>query len=151
MPARGFADSGHEWEERRMTEAAPLRLRSPMINLYSNDVIRLVRFYERLGFRETFRTPKQGTPAHVELTLEDFKVGVASVDAAIETHGLRPDLGGRPVEIVFWTDDVDRDYASLGADGVPSLSQPHDFLDGGLRAAWVADPDGNPIQLVERR
>ncbi len=27
------------------------------------DVIRLVGFYERLGLRETYRTPKEGAPA----------------------------------------------------------------------------------------
>ena len=44
--------------------------RNPSINIYSHDIVRLVTFYERLGFRETFRTPKNGTPVHVELTLD---------------------------------------------------------------------------------
>jgi catechol 2,3-dioxygenase-like lactoylglutathione lyase family enzyme len=123
---------------------------SPAINIYSLDVIRLVRFYEGLGFRETFRTPKEGTPVHVEVGLDGFTIGIAAVGAAIADHGLHPDLGGRPVEIVLWTDDVDRDYARLTADGVPSLSAPHDFLSD-LRLAWVADPDGNPIQLAQKR
>jgi catechol-2,3-dioxygenase len=30
------------------------------------------------------------------------------------------------------------------------LPAPHDFFDS-LRAAWVADPDGNPVQIVMRR
>jgi len=34
--------------------------------------------------------------------------------------------------------------------GVRALSESHDFLDS-LRAAWVADPDGNPVQIVMRR
>jgi len=38
----------------------------------------------------------------------------------------------------------------LTADGAPSLSEPHDFLSD-LRLAWVADPDGNPIQLAQKR
>jgi catechol 2,3-dioxygenase-like lactoylglutathione lyase family enzyme len=123
---------------------------NPAINIYSRDVLRLVGFYEGLGFRETFRTPKEGPPVHVEVTLDGFTVGIASVDAAIADHGLSPDLGGRPVEIVLWTDDTDRDHACLTADGAPSLSEPHDWLSD-LRLAWVADPDGNPIQLVQRR
>jgi hypothetical protein len=123
---------------------------SPAINVYSYDVLRLVRFYEGLGFRETFRTPKEGTPVHVEVSLDGFTVGIAAVDAAIEDHGLNPDLGGRPVEIVLWTDDVDRDYVRLTGEGAPSLSAPHDFLSD-LRLAWVADPDGNPIQLAQKR
>jgi predicted enzyme related to lactoylglutathione lyase len=134
-----------------MTESAAVALRNPMINLYSHDVMRLVGFYERLGFSETFRTPEQGTPVHVELSLDHFKLGIASIDAAIAVHGLSPDLGGRPFEIVFWAEDVDGDYARLAAGGAPSLSRPHDFLAGRLRAAWIADPDGNPIQLVQRR
>jgi hypothetical protein len=36
---------------------------------------------------------------------------------------------------------------ALIAGGVPLLSPAHDFLDGKLRAAWIADPDGNPSNL----
>jgi catechol 2,3-dioxygenase-like lactoylglutathione lyase family enzyme len=124
--------------------------RSPAINIYSRDVLRLVSFYEGLGFRETFRTPEDGTPDHVEVSLDGFTIGIASVEASAADHGLSPDLGGRPVEIVLWTDDTDGDYARLTAEGAPSLSAPHDFLSD-LRLAWVADPDGNPIQLAQRR
>ena len=123
---------------------------SPAINIYSHDVVRLVTFYEGLGFRETFRTPKDGTPDHVEVVLDGFTIGIASVETAIADHGLNPDLGGRPVEVVLWTDDTDGDYARLTDDGAPSLSAPHDWL-ADLRLAWVADPDGNPIQLAQRR
>jgi lactoylglutathione lyase len=94
-------------------------LRNPAINVYSRDVMRLVSFYEGLGFRETFRTPREGTPVHVELTLDGFTIGIADVDAARPDHGLSPDFGGRPVEIVLWTDDTDRDYARLTADEHP--------------------------------
>ncbi len=121
---------------------------SPAINVYSYNLPRLVDFYERLGFKETFRTPKEGAPKHVELTLDGFKLGIAAVEAAIADHGLNPNLGGRPVEIVLWNDDTDQNYARLTASGAKSLSKPHDFLSN-LRAAWVADPDGNPIQLVQ--
>ena len=122
---------------------------SPAINVYSRDVVRLVKFHEGLGFRETFRTPKEGTPKHVEVVLDGFTIGIASVESAIADHGLDPNLGGRPVEIVLWPDDTDGAYARLISDGAPSLSEPHDWLSD-LRLAWVADPDGNPIQLVQR-
>jgi len=123
---------------------------NPSINIYSHDVIRLVTFYEHVGFRETFRTPKNGTPVHVEVTLDQFTVGIASVEAAIADHGLNPNLDGRPIEIVLWTDDVDRDYVRLTTEGAPSLSPPHNFLSN-LRSAWVTDPYGNPIQLAQHR
>ena len=86
----------------------------------------------------------------MELTLGQFTVGIASVEAAMADHGLKPNLGGHPVEMVLWTDDTDREYARLTANGAASLSPPHDFLSN-LRSAWVADPDGNPIQLVQKR
>ena len=125
---------------------------SPSINIMTREVVRLATFYERLGFRETYRTPKSGLPTHVEVTLDQFTIGISSVKAAISDHGLNPDLGGRPVAIVLWTDDTDRDYARLTAEGAPRLAPPHTFTPNqySLRTAWIADPDGNPVQLVHR-
>ena len=80
-----------------------------MINIYSHDVGLLAVFYERLGFRETFRTPQHDEAVHVELTLDQFTIGIASVDATIAEHDLHPELGGRPIELVFWTDETDRE------------------------------------------
>lgn len=122
----------------------------PSINILTPDVERLVAFYKGLGFLETFRTPREGTPTHVEVTMEHFTIGVSSVDAAIREHGLNPNLGGRPVAIVLWTDDVDSAYARLTSGGAPSLRPPHDFQ-AELRTAWIADPDGNPVNIVQRR
>jgi len=62
-------------------------------------------------------------------------------------HGIETGDGRAQAEIAVWTDDTDAAYADLLAHGAPSLSAPHDFL-GRLRSAWVADPDGNPIQIV---
>lgn len=104
-----------------------------------------------LGFTETFRTPSEGAPIHVELRLGGLVLGVATFDSAQHLHSL--DVGrpqGTPRgEVVVWTDDVDRAFASLTGRGARPLSEPHDFL-GRLRAAWIADPDGNPVQLVMR-
>jgi catechol 2,3-dioxygenase-like lactoylglutathione lyase family enzyme len=124
--------------------------KSPLINLYSRDLPRTLAFYAALGFVETFRTPASGAPSHVQLKLDDFSLGIATVEAAREHHGLRPDGEGRWIEIVLWTDDVDGAVSTLVAEGAPLLSPAHDFLGGRLRAAWVADPDGNPIQIVQR-
>jgi catechol 2,3-dioxygenase-like lactoylglutathione lyase family enzyme len=124
---------------------------SPMINLYSSDLPRTLAFYGSLGFTETFRTPASGDPVHVELTLDGFKIGIAARDAARADHGLSPGEGGRSIEIVLWTTDTDAAVRKLQDLGAQLLSPAHDFLDGKLRAAWVADPDGNPIQLVQRK
>jgi catechol 2,3-dioxygenase-like lactoylglutathione lyase family enzyme len=125
--------------------------RAPMINLYSRDLPRAVAFYSGLGFVETFRTPASGDPVHVELKLDAFTLGIATIEAAREHHRLRPEGEGRWIEIVVWTDDADAAVSALVTKGAPVLSPAHDFLDGKLRSAWIADPDGNPIQLVQRR
>ena len=125
--------------------------RTPLINLYSRDLSRAVAFYSDLGFVETFRTPASGKPSHVQLTLDGFKLGIATVEAARAHHGLNPNGDGRWIEIVLWTEDTDAALRACVEKGAPVLSPAHDFLDGKLRAAWVADPDGNPIQLVQRK
>jgi catechol 2,3-dioxygenase-like lactoylglutathione lyase family enzyme len=132
-------------------ESRPMSsFRSPMVNLYSRDLPRATAFYADLGFKETFRTPASGPPAHVELQLDGFTLGVATVAAARE-HGLQPEGDGRWIEIVLWTGDVDAAVQSLRVKGVTVLSPAHDFLNGRIRSAWIADPDGNPIQLVQRK
>ncbi len=82
-------------------------LRDPSINFYSREVPRLVRFYQTLGFRETFRTREVDAPGHVEVTLDRFTTGISSVDAAIADHGLRPNLQGHSIELVLETGDTD--------------------------------------------
>lgn len=124
--------------------------RAPMINLYSRDLSRAVRFYSALGFSETFRTPESGDPIHVELTLDGFTLGIATIEAAKEHYSLSGGEG-HWIEIVLWTDDTDAALNVLVAEGAPVLAPPHHFLAGNLRAAWVADPDGNPIQIVQRK
>ena len=124
---------------------------SPQVNFYVEDVEASAGFYrESFGFTETFRTPDDGPPVHVELRLGGFTLGFASVDSLREVHGITTSPGSPRAEVVVWADDVDRAYASLTARGVRTLSAPHDFI-GTLRAAWVADPDGNPVQIVTRR
>jgi catechol 2,3-dioxygenase-like lactoylglutathione lyase family enzyme len=125
--------------------------KAPMINLYSRDLARAVAFYSQLGFVETFRTPASGEPSHIQLALDGFTLGIATVEAARDHHGLRPEGEGRWIEIVVWTDDTDAALRELVAKGAPVLSHAHDFLGAKLRAAWIADPDGNPIQLVQRQ
>ena len=127
------------------------KFKNPMINLYSRGLPRAVAFYQEFGFVESFRTPASGVPVHIELTKDGFTLGIASLEAAKEHHNLEPRGEGRWIEIVLWTDDVDAAVNALVATGALLLSPAHDFLEGKLRAAWVADPDGNPIQLVQSR
>jgi catechol 2,3-dioxygenase-like lactoylglutathione lyase family enzyme len=134
-----------------MASAAPApRFSAPQINLYSRDVDRAVAFYERLGFRQSFRTPATGPIDHIELMLGNFTIGIATMVAARDHHGLHPGTG-HAIEIAIRTEDTDAALAMLTKAGAPLLSPPHDFLDGQLRAGWIADPDGNPVQIYQMR
>jgi len=124
----------------------------PQVNFYVADIDASVRFYRDLsGFREIFRTPPTGAPIHVEMRVDQgqLTLGLAAIETARQLHGLPAGSGPPRAEVVVWTDDVDRAYAAVTAKGARALSAPHDFI-GTLRAAWVADPDGNPIQIVSR-
>lgn len=125
---------------------------TPQVNLYTHDVPRSRAFYGALGFSETFRTPLDGPPIHVELVLDGFRLGIAAVESAVDDHGLDVDLTepGRGMEICLWTDDVDAAYKRLLALGATPMSEPHDWLEH-LRVAWVRDPDDHPVEIVQHR
>jgi hypothetical protein len=104
--------------------------------------------YTRLGFTETFRVPTDSEPIHVDLVLDGYKIGIASVTSTREDHGLDPIAEGQRAAVILWTDDTTAAYADLVGSGAPALASPHVWL-GRLLIAWTADPDGNPVQIVQ--
>lgn len=124
-----------------------MAFRNPQVVLFSPDVERAAGFYRGLGFVEAFRTPSTGTPIHVDLELDGYRIGVASVDSTRDDHGLAPLAEGQRFAVLLWTDDVMAALRRLG-DGVAVLKEPEPWL-GRLLIAWIADADGNPVQLVQ--
>src|ERR1700753_1038898 len=122
---------------------------APEVFVFGVDVERAAEFYQRLGFVETFRVPQEGTPIHVDLQLDGYKIGFASGDSARRDHGLDPATMGQRATVTLWTQDTARAYQALTARGVPGLAAPSVWLDR-LLIAWVQDPDGHPVQLVQR-
>ena len=119
------------------------------VNLYVDDVERALAFYSRLGAVESFRTPAEGVPDHVEVKLAGVTLGLASVRAATEHHGLDVSAEGSPFELGLWSDNADAAWdALIGAGAVPMV-EPHD-LSNGLRVAWARDLDGNVVHVVQR-
>ena len=120
------------------------------VNLYSRDVEAGLRFYrDLLGFKETFRTPKEGTPEHVELSLNGFGLGLSSVEAAKRVHGVDASPGSPVMSIVVWTHDVDHAFQRLTTAGAPVVQAPHDSGNNN-RNALVRDPDGNLVEIVAK-
>jgi len=122
--------------------------RTPEVILFSENLGRAVAFYSSLGFTETFRVPTEGEPIHVDLTLDGYKIGIASVASTRDDHGLDPVPNGQRAAVILWTDDTAAAFAELTANGAPALAAPHEWL-GRLLIAWISDPDGNPIQIVQ--
>jgi lactoylglutathione lyase len=124
---------------------------SAMVNLYTRDIEAGIRFYrDLLGFEETFRTPREGTPEHVEVRLDGFTVGLGTVEAARRVHGVEAAPGSPAMVLVVWTDDVDKAYSELIAAGVPPVQPPHDTGNNN-RNALLRDPDGNLVEIVAKR
>lgn len=122
--------------------------RTPQVILFSDDLPGAVAFYTRLGFTETFRVPSTGEPVHVDLAMDGYKIGIASAASTRDDHGLDPVTTGQRAAVILWTDDTRTAYETLVANGAPALRPPHPWLDR-LLIAWTADPDGNPIQIVQ--
>lgn len=140
------------------------RFSAPQVVLFSADVERAAAFYTSLGFTEAFRTPEKASedtaestlestpgstePIHVDVVLDGYRIGLASLASTRDDHGLAPATEPQRAAVVLWTDDVRAAFAELTARGVPGLRAPEPWLDR-LLVAWVADPDGHAVQLVQ--
>jgi len=122
--------------------------RSPQTVLIVEDPDASASFFARLGFTEAFRTPSSGPPIHVDVALDGMRLGLAARRSVEEDHGLPATAGPGRAAVVVWTDDVRADVAALEREGVPVLRPPGPWL-GRLLIAWLADPDGHLVQLVQ--
>ncbi len=122
-----------------------------LVNLYTRDIQAGLHFYrDLLGFMETFRTPTEGIPEHVELRSNGFTIGLGTVEAARRVHDVEAAPGSPAMVLVVWTDDVDAAYGPLVAAGVPVVQPPHNTGNNN-RNALLRDPDGNLVEIVAKR
>lgn len=149
-----------ELDSRTVTEVAlslsctkPLQsvmYRDAFVHLYTRNIEAALHFYkDLLGFEETFRTPTEGTPEHVELSLKGFGLGLGAVEAAKTRHGIDATPGSPAMSLVIWTDDVDKSFNQLTSAGAPVVQPPHPSGKHN-RAALLCDPDGNLVEIVAR-
>ncbi len=123
------------------------------INMIVEDVEPCVLFYKAIGFEETYRTPAEGAAEHVEVRMRTLglTLGISSVTAAREVHGLHVPGEGNAVQVVLWCDDVDAAFARMLQAGARAVQEPHDFQGGRLRTGWVRDPANNLVEVVQQR
>lgn len=122
--------------------------RTPQIVLFTRDIDRAVAFYRDIGFNEVFRTPPAGTPIHVDLDLDGYRLGLTTEASTREDHGLSPVTNGQRAAVILWTDDTPAGYARLLQLGATPVKSPEPWLDR-LLIAWAEDPDGHLIQVVQ--
>lgn len=124
---------------------------SGLVNVFTHDIDRALGFYQGvLGLPETFRTPQQGAPEHVEMSAGGFVLALSTAEAAQRVHGLDAEVGRTAMSVVFWVDDVDDAFESVTAAGAPTVTAPHDAGNDN-RNAVVRDPDGTLVELVTKR
>ncbi len=122
--------------------------KTPQVVLFTRDLVRAATFYESLGFEEAFRTPAEGIPIHVDMVLDGYRIGLASETSTRDDHGLDPVVEGQRAAVVLWTDNVGAAYSRLQEAGATPVKEPKPWL-GRLLVAWVQDPDGHLIQVVQ--
>jgi len=123
--------------------------RSPQVVLFTRDIERAAAFYTAVGFTEVFRTPTEGPAIHVDLELEGYRIGFATEASTRDDHGLAPVARGQRAAVILWTDDTEAAFARLQELGARPVRPPYPWLET-LRIAWVEDPDGHLVQVVQR-
>jgi lactoylglutathione lyase len=110
-----------------------------------------VRFYELLGMRESRRselTKNKATLVFVEPPEGNFAIELVYNWGKDTPY----DGGERFGHFAFHVDDLDATYRRVVDGGGQEVGRPPAPLQGeGPRIAFVADPDGNWVELIERR
>jgi lactoylglutathione lyase len=110
------------------------------------DIDRSVDFYSKLGFEELFRKPIRDEAINVFL-------GLPGDGARLEltyNHGVDSyELGTGYNHIAITTNDLDGKLAKLAELGIEPEKPPYRVSEGGSRIAFVRDPDGYRIELIE--
>ena len=91
------------------------------------------RFYEQLGFSQTYQFPPEGEPGFVTMERGESSIGIGA--------GRAP--GDDAYGYWIYVDDVDAAVETLGA---PVVAEPED-QPWGERVARVRDPAGNLVYL----
>lgn len=108
------------------------------------DLEKTLAFYEILGIREAFRLHHQDG----SLMLVYLHVGGQRF-IEIFPGGPEPNTpSGSYFHLCLQSDDIQADVATLKANGITLTQEIKTGLDHNLQA-WLKDPDGNPIELMQ--
>ncbi|HXW59494.1 MAG TPA: VOC family protein [Solirubrobacteraceae bacterium] len=114
------------------------------------DIDRSVAFYEALGFEEIGRIPIKDEAVNVFMN----QPGDGSMPRLELTHNFGVDsyeLGSGYGHIAISAGDLDATLQRLAGQGIEPERPPYTVSDGGPRIAFVKDPDGYRVELIEMR
>jgi lactoylglutathione lyase len=112
------------------------------------DIDRSVAFYEALGFEEVGRMPIRDEAINVFMGLP----GDGPRLELTYNHGVDGyELGTGYNHIAITAEDLDATLERLAAQGIEPEKPPYRVREGGSRLAFVRDPDGYRIELIETR
>jgi predicted enzyme related to lactoylglutathione lyase len=106
----------------------------PIISV--SDLPATRRFYEQLGFSQTYQFPPEGEPGFVSMERGTSSIGIGAGGAS----------GEEAFSYWVYVDDVDAALATLRASGAAVVAEPED-QPWGERLARVRDPAGNLVHL----
>jgi lactoylglutathione lyase len=109
-----------------------------------------LRFYtELLGGEPSYRFPADGDAVFVTLRLGASELGLGQLGDGPALHGQaqRPAAGHR-IELCAYVRQLEQRVERMRAEQVPILLEPS-LQPWGERVAYVADPDGNLILLID--
>jgi lactoylglutathione lyase len=116
----------------------------------TKDLEKAIAFYEALGMscsRKSELTKNKATLAFMEPPEGNFAIELVYNWGKDTPY----DGGERFGHFAFDVEDIEGTYAALVAAGAEEVGRPPAPLQGdGHRIAFVADPDGNWIELIER-
>ncbi len=117
----------------------------------TKDLNGAIRFYEELGLRESRRSELQTNRATL-VFMEPPEANFAIELVYNWGHDAPYEGGERFGHFAFWVEDLDDVYLRLVAAGAQDVGRPPAPLEGrGPRIAFVADPDGAWVELIEHR
>jgi lactoylglutathione lyase len=113
------------------------------------DIDRSVAFYEALGFQEIGRLPIGDEAVNVFMN----QPGDGDMPRLELTYNFDVDsyeLGTGYGHIAITTDDIHRALANLKEQGIEPEKPPYSVREGGSLLAFVKDPDGYRVELIEQ-
>jgi len=113
-----------------------------------HDLDRSVRFYtEVLGLREQRRRVLEKADATLVFLVDE--AGHHPIELTFNHDGRSYELGSQFGHFALGVADLDRARAELAGHGVEFTRGPYTVSAGGSRIAFIKDPDGIEIELIE--